>query len=155
MTNDLTFRAKGFLFTQQLEGCRLTAYQDVVGVWTTGHAHTGADVRAGLISTQPEAVDRLPADLATSVSRVNRLVVVDLDQGEFDALVDFVFDVEASAFENSMMPKLLNVGDFADAAAQFDRWNRAGGQVVADLLRRCEGEKALFEEADDFETNST
>jgi lysozyme len=45
----------------------------------------------------------------------------------------------------------LNSGDFANAAEQFDKWDHAGGKVVAGLLRRREAEQALFEEGDDSE----
>ena len=42
--------------------------------------------------------------------------------------------------------KLLNANDFAGAAAEFDKWDHAGGQVVAGLLRRRQAETALFQD---------
>ena len=30
----------GLKLIEEFEGCRLTAYQDVVGVWTIGYGHT-------------------------------------------------------------------------------------------------------------------
>ena len=43
------------------EGCRLTAYQDTVGVWTIGYGHTGG-VKKGDKITQKDADDFLLAD---------------------------------------------------------------------------------------------
>ena len=43
------------------EGCRFTAYQDTVGVWTIGYGHTGG-VKKGDKITQKDADDLLLAD---------------------------------------------------------------------------------------------
>ena len=43
------------------EGCRLTAYQDTVGVWTIGYGHTGG-VKKGDKITQKEAEEFLLED---------------------------------------------------------------------------------------------
>jgi len=42
----------------------------------------------------------------------------------------------------------LNAGDFAGAAAQFELWDHASGQVVAGLLRRRLAEEKLFVEGE-------
>jgi len=143
--NNLTYSKDGLELTQQFEGCRLTAYQDQVGVWTIGYGHTGADVTAGLTITQDQAVALLTSDVAASVSFVNQVVTVQLKQNEFDALVDFVFNLGRGAFAGSTLLKELNAGNFDAAAAQFNRWSRAGGQVVAGLLRRRQAETAMFQ----------
>jgi len=152
--NNLTFGGSGLALTEQFEGCRLTAYQDVVGVWTIGYGHTGPDVSPGLTITQDKAAQLLQQDVASAAACVNQAVSVALNQDEFDALVDFVFNVGRGAFQGSTMLRDLNSGDFADAAEQFDKWDHAGGKVVAGLLRRREAEQALFEEGDNTETQS-
>ena len=53
--NNLTYSSKGLALTQQFEGCRLTAYQDQVGVWTIGYGHTGPDVTPGLTITEEQS----------------------------------------------------------------------------------------------------
>ena len=127
---------------------RLTAYQDQVGVWTIGYGHTGPDVTAGLTITIAEAQALLAQDVSSAAACVNTAVAVKLTQQEFDALVDFVFNLGTGAFKGSTMLRDLNAGDFANAAAQFDLWDRAGGAVVAGLLRRRQAEAALFEAGD-------
>jgi lysozyme len=144
--NDLTYSRNGLALTEQYEGCRLTAYQDQVGVWTIGYGHTGADVTPGLTITQAEAEALLAKDVLAAARCVNTLVKLPLTQGEFDALVDFVFNLGPGNFLRSTLLTALNAGDLAKAAAQFECWDRAGGVVVAGLLRRRKAELGLFQD---------
>ena len=151
--NNLTYSTKGLALTEQFEGCCLTAYQDQVGVWTIGYGHTGPDVKPGMTITSDQAQDFLAQDVESAAACVNNVVVVQLTQEEFDALVDFVFNLGAGAFSGSTMLRELNAGDFTGAASQFDLWDHAGGTVVAGLLRRRQAEADLFE-SDDGATQS-
>lgn len=143
--NNLTYSANGLSLTEQFEGFRLTAYQDQVGVWTIGYGHTGPDVTPLRTITMAQAQALLAQDVRSAASCVNTVVTVKLTQQEFDALVDFVFNLGAGAFKGSTMLRWLNAGDFKGAATQFDLWDRAGGAVVAGLLRRRQAEAALFD----------
>jgi lysozyme len=144
--NQFTYSGKGLALTEQFEGCRLTAYQDQVGVWTIGYGHTGPEVCAGMTVTLEQAEALLAKDINSAGTFVNKMVQVPLTQEEFDALVDFVFNLGAGTFARSTLLRLLNAGQFASAAAQFAVWDRAGGAVVAGLLRRRQAETALFNE---------
>jgi lysozyme len=146
--NNLTYSGDGLSLTEQFEGCELTAYQDQVGVWTIGYGHTGADVTPGLTITQDQAQALLAQDVTSAAACVNNVVTVALTQDEFDAVVDFVFNLGAGAFTGSTLLRNLNAGDFTGAAAQFDLWDHAGGAVVAGLLRRRQAEDALFNTGD-------
>ncbi|MGA8673495.1 MAG: lysozyme [Terracidiphilus sp.] len=146
--NNLTYSASGLSLTEQFEGFRLTAYQDQVGVWTIGYGHTGPDVTPGKTITMAEAQALLTQDVSSAAGCVNTVVAVKLTQQEFDALVDFVFNLGTGAFKGSTMLRDLNGGDFTSSAAQFDLWDRAGGAVVAGLLRRRQAEAALFDARD-------
>lgn len=143
--NNLTYSGKGLALTEQYEGCRLTAYQDQVGVWTIGYGHTGADVTPGLTITQVQAEALLAKDVFAATRFVNTMVKLPLTQCEFDALVDFVFNLGPGNFARSTLLTALNAGDFARAAAQFECWDQAGGVVVAGLLRRRQAELGLFQ----------
>jgi lysozyme len=143
--NNLTYSGKGLALTEQWEGCRLTAYQDQVGVWTIGYGHTGADVTSGLTITRQQAEALLAKDVLAAARCVNTMVKLQLTQYEFDALVDFVFNLGTGAFVRSTLLTALNAGNIAAAAAQFASWDRAGGIVVAGLLRRRQAERGLFE----------
>ncbi len=140
----MIYSKSGLQLTESFEGCRLTAYQDVKGVWTIGVGHTGPGVYEGLIITQDQADAWLLQDVQNAVNHVNSLVTVQLTQPEFDALVDFCFNVGCGAFAGSTMLKLLNAGDYAGAADQFERWDKSGGRVIAGLLRRRQTEVQEF-----------
>lgn len=129
---------------RQFEGLRLAAYQDSVGVWTIGYGHTGTDVRPGMTITNAQADDLLRIDLGKAGRDVARVVTVPVSQGQFDALTSFAFNLGGRALAGSTLLRLLNAGD-PGAAAQFDRWNQAGGQVLAGLVRRRAAERAMFE----------
>jgi|SRR5271167_1787917 len=133
----------GQKLTEQFEGDKLTAYQDSGGVWTIGYGHTEG-VTQGATCTQAQADAWLLEDIQWAGSVVQGAVTVALTQGEFNALVDFVFNVGSADFQSSTLLRDLNAGDFGLAALQFDRWDMAGGAVVAGLLRRREAEQGEF-----------
>lgn len=137
----------GLLLTEDFEGCKLTAYPDPAtggAPWTIGYGHTGPDVRPGLIWTHDQAVQALIRDENHAIGAVNALVCVPLTQGEFDALVDFAFNAGIGALQHSTLLRLLNAGDYHGAATQFELWDRAGGKVLAGLLRRRQAETQEF-----------
>ncbi|MGI0011972.1 MAG: lysozyme [Nitrososphaera sp.] len=136
---------RGLELIRSFEGCKLSAYRDSGGVLTIGYGHTGADVKPGQMITDERATALLRADVARFETAVNDAAKVPLTQGQFDALVCFSFNVGAAALRKSILLRLVNVGDFAGAALQFQRWNKAGGKVLAGLIRRRTAERALFE----------
>jgi len=139
----VNYSKSGLQLTEQFEGVRLTAYQDQVGVWTIGYGHT-AGVQPGDTCTQEQAEAWLQSDVSWAVQTVNLYVTIALTQGEFDALVDFVFNLGSGSFEHSTLLTLVNQRNFGAAADQFERWDHAGGKVVAGLLRRRQAEEEEF-----------
>lgn len=135
---------KGLDLIKSFEGLRLSAYKDVVGVVTIGYGTT-AGVKMGDTITKECAEELLREDVKRFEAQVLRLVKVPLTQGQHDALVSFVYNLGAGNLSNSTLLRLLNAGDYAGAAAQFDRWNKAGGKTLAGLVRRRAAERALFE----------
>jgi len=146
--NNLTYSGNGLSVAESFEGLSLTAYQDQFGVWTIGYGHTGPDVTPGLTITRNQAQALLAQDVSSAAHCVNEAVTIALTQNEFDALVDLVLNIGAGNFKASTLLVDLNAGNLAAAANQFDRWDRAGGQVVAGLLRRRQAETAIFNTAD-------
>ncbi|MEX5074866.1 lysozyme [Enterobacter cloacae] len=139
---------KGIALIKEFEGCKLTAYQDSVGVWTIGYGWTqpvgGKPIRAGMTIKQETAERLLKTGLVSYESDVCRLVKVGLTQGQFDALVSFTYNLGARSLSTSTLLRKLNTGDYAGAADEFLRWNKAGGKVLNGLTRRREAERALF-----------
>lgn len=141
----MTYSVSGRLLTQSFESCRYQAYRDGKGVLTIGWGHT-AGVRDGDLCTQVQADAWLLTDVQNAVYAVNHYVVVGLDQAQFDALVDFVFNIGTGNFARSTLLRLLNAGDLAGAAKEFERWDESGGVVVAGLLRRRIAEEKEFDD---------
>ena len=139
---------KGIALIKEFEGCKLTAYQDSVGVWTIGYGWTqpvdGKPIRAGMTIKQETAERLLKTGLVSYESDVSRLVKVSLTQGQFDALVSFTYNPGDRSLSTSTLLRKLNAGDYAGAADEFLRWNKAGGKVLNSLTRRREAERALF-----------
>lgn len=130
---------------KQYEGFSATQYEDVVGKTTVGYGHLVLpDEKFGTLSYD-QAEELLRADLGLAEKAVSDLVLTPLSQCEFDALVSFVFNLGRNAFKNSTMLRLINKGELDAAAAQFPRWDHAGGNVVAGLTKRRRLERAMFE----------
>ena len=141
---NFSYSDNGLNLTKQFEGLRLSAYADQVGVWTIGYGHTGSGVYAGLTVTQDQADAFLASDVAGSEACVNRLVTSEITQNQFDAMVDFVFNLGCASLASSTLLRFVNAGDFASAAGQFQLWDHAGGVVVPGLLQRRQAEATLF-----------
>lgn len=133
----------GVNLIKSFEGCRLTAYQDSAGVWTIGYGHTSG-VKKGMTITEAQAEAYLKGDLGTAENAVNGKVTYSIKQNQFDALVSFTYNVGSGNFGSSTLLKKLNQGDITGAANEFDKWNKAGGQVLEGLVRRRAAEKAMF-----------
>ena len=83
-------------------------------------------------------------DIARFEPELDSLAKVPLSQNQWDALMSFVYNLGSANLGPSTLLKLLNAGDYAGAAEQFLRWNKAGGQVLAGLTKRRAAERAMF-----------
>src|SRR6185437_16618637 len=133
--SNMVYSATGRALTEHCEGLRTTAYQDSVGVWTIGYGHTNG-VHPGMVCDQDQADQWLAEDIQGAEYVVNKVVTAPLNQNQFDALVDFVFNLGSGNFQSSTLLKLLNQGDYAGASAEFPKWNHAGGRELAGLTVR-------------------
>jgi lysozyme len=122
------------------EGKRNTAYLDSVGVWTIGYGHTGPDVHPGLVWTDEQVEAAFAKDLERFERAVSESIrAMPIPQHAFDALVSFAYNVGVGAFKSSTLVRLLNAGDMAGAARQFDRWH-----IPAEITSRRNGEREQF-----------
>lgn len=113
--------------------------------WTIGYGDTGPDVVEGLVITEQEANKRFARRMAIEFEPAVRAAVnVPLNQRQFDALASIFYNAGVGALSASTLMRMLNLGDFAGAAAQFPRWNKSGGQVMKGLQRRREAERLVF-----------
>lgn len=98
--------------------------------------------------TEGQALLLLEADITDAEDAVNELVTVPLSQSQFDALVDFTFNLGREALEGSTLLDDLNEGRYNAAAAQIPLWDHVRGRVVKDLeTRRFAEQKMFFQES--------
>lgn len=151
---------EGIALIKRWEGLRTAAYDDngaaAGGTWTIGYGHTGPDVRPGLTISEAEAERLLREDLAEAEAIVERHVAVPLNDGQFAALVSFVFNVGPGragvkdgfvtlrSGRPSTMLTRLNAGDYAGALAEFPKWTRGPEGTHEGLANRRAAESGLF-----------
>lgn len=133
----------------EFEGCRLIAYPDPGSSnglpWTVGWGSTGPGITRGTVWTQKQADDRFAADLAKFGAQVSdALGGVPTTQAQFDAMVSFAYNVGIGAFRSSTLLKKHKAADYTGARAEFARWNKNDGKVMAGLTRRRTAEAALY-----------
>ena len=135
---------EGLSLIKKFEGCRLEAYYCSGGVLTIGYGHTGGVKESDTI-TQEEAEKLLRADVFKFEEYVEDNVMVELDQGQFDALVAWTFNLGPGNLRESTMLKKLNESDYASVPSEMKRWNKAGGKTLDGLIRRRNAEALLFQ----------
>lgn len=117
------------------EGCKLTAYRCPAGVWTIGVGHTKG-VKQGQKITEAQAISLLKGDLLPCEKYVNDLGVCKT-QGQFDALVDFCFNLGTGALGRSTLLKFIRQGKAEQyIRGEFAKWVKSGGKTLAGLVKR-------------------
>lgn len=142
--------SNGIELIKQFEGLSLVPYLCPANIPTIGWGNTFYE-NMKKVTLQDEPITRERADslfnfLVTTnyVNVVNRLVIVDINQNQFDALVSFVYNIGSGNFEKSTLLKKVNQSDFIGASLEFEKWNKANGKILNGLTKRRLAEKELF-----------
>lgn len=145
----------GIDLVKEFESFKDKAYICSGGRLTCGWGHTKG-VKAGDTCTKEQAEAWLMEDIEEAEKIVDQYVDVHLNGNQHAALTSFVFNVghgkegvkdgfaELKKGGHSTLLKLLNRGWYDEAAAQFARWNKAGGEVLGGLARRRKAEYELW-----------
>lgn len=120
-----------------------TTYRCPANVLTIGFGCTEG-IREGEVWTRQQAEKALMRELAKFEAAVTRLVTVEINQNQYDALVSFAYNCGEGALGKSTLLRKLNAGDFDGAANAFAMWTKGGGRVLPGLVRRRAAEAALF-----------
>ena len=141
---------KGLNLIKKYEGFSSRPYMCPANIPTIGYGSTyypnGSKVKLSDDSISEEEATQILEYIAQKDfgSAVNKFVIVELTQNQFDALVSFAYNIGRTAFENSTLLKLLNRGEYEAAAEQFEKWNKSGGKVLSGLTKRRFDEQKLF-----------
>jgi lysozyme len=154
MNKDLKLSDAGVNLVQHYESClqphgkgKYKSYKDPVGVLTIGWGHTNhhpPKITADTVWTREECDDVFRRDMEIFEKTVRRMVKVELNQEQFDALVSFTFNLGEGNLGKSTLLKKLNAGDYAGAGQEFHKWNKAGGKELRGLTRRRKSESNVF-----------
>jgi len=146
---DMSLSEQGLHFIANNEGFpKRQPYNDPLGYATAGYGHllhkspyTAADAAKYGGMTKQDGMVLLKQDVKSRVSAVNRLVKVPLKQNQFDALVDFTFNVGEGAFGRSTLLRQINGGNMSGVSTQLLRWTNGGNKG---LINRRNVEINLF-----------
>jgi len=99
--------------------------------------------------TQQQAENYLRNDLQDTVGAVNAMVPEGLSQNQYDALIDFAYNVGTGALHGSTLLRLIKANpadpSIGDAFQLWDKIHVDGKLVVNDgLLKRRKAEAALY-----------
>jgi lysozyme len=126
--------AAGRVFIQQKEGFSLQPYADAAG-----HSiYWGHYIQPGetFLHTMADAAYWFDKDLAKAEAAIARYVTVPLQQGQYDAIADFIYNEGVAHFAGSTLLQKLNAGDYAGASGEFSRWVYSQGQKLQALIDR-------------------
>jgi lysozyme len=136
------FTAAMVAFVGAWEGLSLTAYPDVIGVWTVCYGET-KDVRRGQRFSKGDCDAQLVKSLATHETGMLRCLTRPLPDPVHGAFLSLTYNIGVGAFCRSTAARLANAGDFKGACAALKRFNRAGGVVWKGLVNRRAAEYEL------------
>lgn len=135
------------------EGCRLEAYLCPAGKPTVGYGFTtymdGSKVQMGDKITQADADLMLQKKVDEFRTQVVRVVPGTLPSGAVDALTSFAYNVGVGALTRSTLLKKIKANplDLVGIKAEFLKWNKAAGKVLAGLTNRRLREYNMYAEA--------
>ncbi len=101
----------GINMIKQHEGFSSKAYWDVNG-YSIGYGHhtKGVDgaIKEGMVITPDQGEEYLKQDLISREDELNRMITGDINQNQFDALMDLIYNVGGSDLRGSKLLKKVN-----------------------------------------------
>lgn len=134
---------------KEFEGCKLKSYQCSALRWTIGYGNTffedGTPVVAGNAITQQKAEQLFELIANDFSAKVAKLVNSKVSENQFGSLVSFAYNCGVLNLQKSTLLKKVNANpNDQSIRAEFMKWNKAGGKVLAGLTRRREAEANLY-----------
>ena len=126
------------------EGFRSEPYQDVAGVWTIGFGTTEGVTKDTPAISEAKAEELLRVHLAATQRYIDRNITAPLTANMNDALLSLVYNIGTGNFASSTLRRVLNRGQYMQAAIEFQRWIYAGGKPLKGLQERRYDEALLF-----------
>ena len=130
--------------TKKFEGLRLKAYPDSAGNMTIGYGHKmNKQSKVQTISFR-EANKLFVYDMQTVEKQVTALKL-NLNQNQFDAICDFVYNVGIGKFTHSTLYKLIqNNNKDVKIMTEIMKWTHINNEVNKGLVHRREVEYLTY-----------
>ena len=121
----MNISANGLDLITRWEGLKLTRYICPAGKPTIGVGHVilPSENIPNTI-TREFAMELLKKDVERFEKAVNTLIIVELNQNQFDALVCFIFNTGEGGLKNTGVSKAVNSKNFAAVPAALRLWNK-------------------------------
>ncbi len=138
---------EGLALIKRFEGFAPEVYVCSGGWPTIGYGHVVRENERDRFADgidETAAEELLRCDVETAERAVLRLIRVPLEDGRFDALVSFTFNLGAGALQRSMLRRKVNCEEHDAVLAEFGRWVWAGGRKLKWLMRWRVAEAELY-----------
>jgi len=130
---------------REFEGCHLRAYTCPGGRKTIGIGHIVLPGEQFNELTQLEAENLLIRDILKVQRSMDRLVKIPLKKNQKIALILFIFNVGAGAFQRSTLRQKINAEEHDLVREELLKWVFSAGKKYQGLIRRREFEANLYE----------
>lgn len=134
---------------KRFEGLSLDAYRCSANKVTIGYGNTyyedGNPVQMGDKITKKRAEFLFEIIAKTFADRVAPLIISKVNENQFAAIVSFSYNVGVGNLRGSTLLRKVNANpNDPTIRAEFLKWNRASGKVLAGLTRRRTAEADLY-----------
>lgn len=94
---------------------------------------------------ETQALNLLARDVRIAETSVLKMTNVPLTDGQFDALVSFVFNLGSGAFQRSTLRRKVNREEHDEVPDEFLKWVYAGGKKLKGLILRRKAESMMYQ----------
>ena len=148
----------GYNLIAKFEGISLKPYlcsakRPTIGFGSTFYEDGNAVTMSDAPITMAKALTMLKAIADKFAKDVEKLVVPEVNQNQFNALVSFAYNV-GSDIDNDLVPEGLGDSTLLKKVnkdpndpsirAEFLKWNKAGGKLIKGLTRRRHEEADIY-----------
>jgi lysozyme len=145
----MTLNKAGKDLIKSFEGCKLVAYQCPAMIWTIGYGNTffedGTPVKLGDMITQAKANKLFELIVGSFADKVKKAIKTILTDNQFSAIVSLAYNIGIGNLQKSTLLKKVNFNpNEPTIRAEFAKWNKANGKILAGLTRRRVAEAELY-----------
>lgn len=113
--------------------------------WTIGWGST-ENITQDMVWTQQKADAELERHVAEFMEGAIKASpkLANMNPSQIAAVTSLCYNIGLNAYKNSTVARKIAEGDMHAAADAFLMWNKAGGSIMAGLVKRREVERNLF-----------